>query len=66
MNGVVSRPDRSTTDVRDVFEFDAAALTRWMEAHVEGYRSPLTVEQFEGGQSSQTDLTSAQPIKCRD
>jgi len=26
-------------------------LARWMEAHVEGYAGPLTVEQFKGGQS---------------
>ena len=43
-----------TTSVRDGFAFEAAALERWMEANVEGYRGPLSVEQFMGGQSNPT------------
>lgn len=31
---------------------DAAKLDRWLAAHVEGYRGPLTVRQFKGGQSN--------------
>ena len=34
--------------------FDEAALARWMEEHVEGYKGPLTVEKFPGGQSNPT------------
>ncbi|WP_411338750.1 phosphotransferase [Sphingopyxis sp. J-6] len=33
---------------------DAAALETWLEANVAGYRGPLTVEQFKGGQSNPT------------
>ena len=42
-------------EVRDgVNRFDEAALSRWMEGHVEGFSGPLTVEQFKGGQSNPT------------
>src|ERR1700760_999765 len=49
-------PDENsgTSPVRPGFTFDEAALTRWMETHVEGYAGPLTVEQFKGGQSNPT------------
>lgn len=43
-----------TANVRPGFEFDTAALARWMAAHVEGFTGPLTVEQFRGGQSNPT------------
>lgn len=35
-------------------ELDQAALAVWLEANVAGYRGPLTVEQFNGGQSNPT------------
>lgn len=34
--------------------FDEAALERWLAANVEGFAGPLTVEQFNGGQSNPT------------
>jgi aminoglycoside phosphotransferase (APT) family kinase protein len=34
--------------------FDEAALESWMVAHVEGFAGPLTVDQFNGGQSNPT------------
>ena len=34
--------------------FDEVALTAWMAANVEGFAGPLTVEQFNGGQSNPT------------
>jgi aminoglycoside phosphotransferase (APT) family kinase protein len=43
-----------TTAVRTGFELDAAALARWMAAHVEGFAGPLAIEQFRGGQSNPT------------
>lgn len=43
-----------TTPVREGFAFDNGRLARWMDAHVAGYRGPLTVEQFRGGQSNPT------------
>lgn len=33
---------------------DEAALARWLEANVEGFKGPLTVMQFKGGQSNPT------------
>ena len=34
--------------------FDEAALDRWLAANVDGYAGPLTVRQFNGGQSNPT------------
>ena len=34
--------------------FDEAALERWLADNVEGFAGPLTVEQFNGGQSNPT------------
>ncbi|QSB44498.1 phosphotransferase [Tsuneonella flava] len=40
--------------------FDVAALERWMDANVTGFRGPLDVEKFSGGQSNPTfKLTAA-------
>jgi aminoglycoside phosphotransferase (APT) family kinase protein len=46
--------DADTTAVREAHRFDEPALIRWMEANVEAYHGPLTVEQFKGGQSNPT------------
>jgi aminoglycoside phosphotransferase (APT) family kinase protein len=43
-----------TTAVRDAHRFDEERLERWMDANVESYAGPLTVEQFKGGQSNPT------------
>ena len=43
-----------TTEVREAHRFDERRLAEWMEAHVEGFAGPLTVEQFKGGQSNPT------------
>jgi aminoglycoside phosphotransferase (APT) family kinase protein len=50
----LAEENTGTTAVREVHRFDEAALARWMEANVEGYAGPLTVEQFKGGQSNPT------------
>jgi aminoglycoside phosphotransferase (APT) family kinase protein len=52
--GTTAEANAGTTSVREGYRFDEAALARWMEAHVEGYAGPLTVEQFKGGQSNPT------------
>lgn len=46
----------STRAVAEGTQFDQARLTRYLEAHVLGFRGPLVVEQFEGGQSNPTYL----------
>ncbi|WP_257557206.1 phosphotransferase family protein [Sphingobium sp. CFD-2] len=40
--------------VREAHRFDEVALARWMDANVAGYTGPLSVEQFQGGQSNPT------------
>jgi aminoglycoside phosphotransferase (APT) family kinase protein len=47
----------STTDtipVRETHRFDVSALERYMAAHVEGFKGPVEVTQFQGGQSNPT------------
>lgn len=34
--------------------FDVAALTAWLGVHLDGFKGPLTVEVFKGGQSNPT------------
>ena len=46
--------DVEITAVRDAHKFDEAALETYMQVHVEGFVGPLTVRQFEGGQSNPT------------
>ena len=48
-----------TMQVQDRHRFDVDSLDRYMQAHVEGYRGPLEVEQFKGGQSNPTFLLTA-------
>lgn len=43
-----------TTAVRPEHRIDQAALEAWMQANVEGYQGPLTIDQFKGGQSNPT------------
>jgi len=40
--------------VREGFELDERALVAFMEEHVEGFRGPLEVLQYKGGQSNPT------------
>ena len=43
-----------TQAVSERQRFDIGALDAWMRDHVEGFRGPVTVEQFKGGQSNPT------------
>ena len=43
-----------TKPVSGQHAFDAAALERYLAAHLAGFAGPLTVEQFKGGQSNPT------------
>ena len=45
-----------TQEVAERHRFDTARLERWMAEHVEGFRGPLSVEEFKGGQSNPTYL----------
>jgi aminoglycoside phosphotransferase (APT) family kinase protein len=43
-----------TRAVSDRLRFDEAALEAWMQEHVAGFRGPIRVSQFTGGQSNPT------------
>ncbi|MBU2289317.1 MAG: phosphotransferase family protein, partial [Gammaproteobacteria bacterium] len=43
-----------TTEIRAGFQLDEAALTAWLKSNVEGFRGPLSIDQFSGGQSNPT------------
>ena len=40
--------------VSEALRFDESSLEKWMEANVEGFRGPVRVSQFKGGQSNPT------------
>lgn len=43
-----------TRPVIEALRFDEDALQHWMEASIEGFRGPIGVRQFKGGQSNPT------------
>ena len=43
-----------TRPVADAHRFDLAAVKRYLREHVDGFEGPLSVAQFEGGQSNPT------------
>ena len=44
----------ATVEVREAHRFDVAALERYLAERIEGFKGPLTVRQFMGGQSNPT------------
>ena len=60
MTGVQSQEQQreqlnsGTKPVEEKHRIDEAALAGWLQEHVEGYRGPLEVRQFKGGQSNPT------------
>jgi aminoglycoside phosphotransferase (APT) family kinase protein len=44
----------ATTDVKPAHRFDEGRLESYLTDHLEGFEGPLTVRQFEGGQSNPT------------
>ena len=46
--------DTQLTEVREAHRFDEQALNGYLSDHVPGFAGPLTIEQFEGGQSNPT------------
>jgi aminoglycoside phosphotransferase (APT) family kinase protein len=47
------------TEVREAHRFDEQALLDYLLAHVEGFEPPVSIRQFEGGQSNPTFLLEA-------
>ena len=45
-----------TKPVADALKFDQSALERWMAEHVEGFKGPLTVEQFKNLRVNKLEL----------
>jgi len=46
--------DVELTAVRDAHRFDQAALQQYLQENVDAFQGPMTVQQFEGGQSNPT------------
>jgi aminoglycoside phosphotransferase (APT) family kinase protein len=44
----------ATVEVREAHRFDVGALERYLKERVEGFSAPITVRQFQGGQSNPT------------
>ncbi|URD62241.1 phosphotransferase [Sphingomonas sp. KRR8] len=49
-----TQANSGTRDVTERLRFDEDALNAWLEANVAGFRGPLSVRQFKGGQSNPT------------
>jgi aminoglycoside phosphotransferase (APT) family kinase protein len=54
MSALDETANSGVAEVPDAHRLDEASLTRWMEEHVEGFRGPLSVSKFKGGQSNPT------------
>ncbi|MBV1918061.1 MAG: phosphotransferase [Sphingomonadaceae bacterium] len=54
MGDAFAEANTGTTAVREGYGFDEASLGRWMAKNVEGFKGPLNIEQFRGGQSNPT------------
>jgi aminoglycoside phosphotransferase (APT) family kinase protein len=50
----MSSESTGTRPVAENQKFDVAALEAWLAANIEGFKGPLTIEQFKGGQSNPT------------
>ncbi|MGB5950081.1 MAG: phosphotransferase [Parvibaculum sp.] len=55
-DGAQSGADAETTEIREAHRFDVKRLEAYCHDAVEGFAGPLTVRQFEGGQSNPTFL----------
>ena len=49
-----TQANTGTRDVAERLRFDETALAGWLQDHVDGFRGPLAVSQFKGGQSNPT------------
>jgi aminoglycoside phosphotransferase (APT) family kinase protein len=58
-----SAQNSGTIEVRTAHRFDCSTLEQWLSANVPGFRGPLEVEQFKGGQSNPT-YKLITPARC--
>jgi aminoglycoside phosphotransferase (APT) family kinase protein len=49
-----TQANTGTSAISERLRFDESALDRWMSANVNGFRGPIRVSQFRGGQSNPT------------
>jgi aminoglycoside phosphotransferase (APT) family kinase protein len=49
-----AQQNTGTREVRDAHRFDEQQLLAFLTSHVDGFRGPLSVSQFKGGQSNPT------------
>ncbi len=49
-----TQANTGTRSVSDQLRFDEPALEAWMQTNVDGFRGPIRVSQFKGGQSNPT------------
>ncbi|TKC87293.1 phosphotransferase family protein [Trinickia terrae] len=61
MSEMLSNTATNTTAVRPAHRFDVARLETWLRERIDGFRGPLEVAQFSGGQSNPTYLLSTPP-----
>jgi len=54
-----SGASRRTKPIEQRLRFDSIAIERFLAARIEGFRGPLLIQQFEGGQSNPTYLLTA-------
>lgn len=52
-------PIPGTVEVREAHRFEVAALERYLAQRIEGLAGPVTIRQFEGGQSNPTYYVAA-------
>jgi aminoglycoside phosphotransferase (APT) family kinase protein len=55
----VSSPAEGLRSPPEQHAFDTARLAAWMQAHIEGFKGPIDVRQFAGGQSNPTFLVQS-------
>ncbi len=62
---VKSRQEQNsgTREIREAHRFDEGLLEEYMASHVEGFRGPIQISQFKGGQSNPTYLVDAKSGK---
>ena len=53
----------SVVSIRESLRFDAQRLNDWLGEHVRGYHGPLSLRQFDGGQSNPTYLLETPTAK---
>lgn len=61
-DAILDRP--GTRAVSSRHRFDESALADWLTAHLPGFKGPLAVRQFEGGQSNPTFHLAARSGEC--